>query len=527
MLRRPDVDEVMEYGRALGFDLTPMEARMIQARMMDTIATLETFDEMRVAERRPPLRFTDRDPGRRPSPAEDPLGAFITRCRVPGAASGPLHGKTVALKDHIALAGVPMTFSSHMMDGYVPDFDATVVTRLLDAGATITGKLKMEEFSWGGPGLSGVGDYGRPLNPHNREHVTGGSSSGSGAAVAGGMVDIALGGDQGGSIRLPAAWCGIVGLMPTHGLVPHSGVFGLEPTIDYVGPMARTVEDVAVSLQVMAGRDGLDPRQGDVPASLPPYAAALARGVKGLRVGLLDEGFGVPGGDPAVDEAVREAVRTLERGGAQIARVSVPLHTQALPALLPIYLEGGKRMYDTHFGGTGAKTHYPSSLISIFGRLKQSHAREFSPNLKLNLLQGYYLQRNYGGRLYAKAQNVRPTFVAQYDRVFAGVDVLAMPTIPMTAPRWQEPRDYQDAMELTMLGGKRSLDLGPVIANTCPFNYTGHPAISVPCAKIGGLPVGLMLVAPYFREDTLIQAAAAYQQSVDWAALISAPRAGR
>ncbi len=465
MLRRPDVDEVMEYGRALGFDLTPMEARMIQARMMDTIAALETFDEMRVEERRPPLRFTDRDPGRRPSAAEDPLGAFITRCRVPGATSGPLHGKTVALKDHIALAGVPMTFSSHMMDGYVPDFDATVVTRLLDAGATIVGKLKMEEFSWGGPGLSGVGDYGRPLNPHRHEHVTGGSSSGSGAAVADGAVDIALGGDQGGSIRLPAAWCGIVGLMPTHGLVPHSGVFGLEPTIDYVGPMARTVEDIAASLQVMAGRDGLDPRQADVPATLPPYPAALARGVKGLRIGLLDEGFGVPGGDRAVDEAVMD------------------------------------------------------------GRLKQSHAREFSPNLKLNLLQGYYLQRNYGGRLYAKTQNVRPTFVAQYDRVFAGVDVLAMPTIPMTAPRWQEPRDHEDAMELTMLGGKRSLDLGPVIANTCPFNYTGHPAISVPCAKIGGLPVGLMLVAPYFREDTLIQAAAAYQQSVDWAALIATPGA--
>ena len=174
MLRRPDVDEVMEYGRALGFDsLTPTEARMIQARMMDTIAALEAFDEMRVEEQRPTLRFTDRDPGHRPSEAEDPLGAFIHRCRVTGAAAGPLQGKTVGLKDHIALAGVPLTFSSHMMDGYIPDFDATVVTRLLGAGATIVGKLKMEEFSWGGPGLSGVGDYGRPLNPHNREHVTG------------------------------------------------------------------------------------------------------------------------------------------------------------------------------------------------------------------------------------------------------------------------------------------------------------------------------------------------------------------
>jgi amidase len=523
MLRRPDVDEVMEYGRALGFDLTAAEARMIQARMMDTIAGLEAFDELRLEERRPPLRFTDRDPGGRPSEAEDPLGAFIRRCRVAGAEHGPLHGKTVALKDHIALAGVPLTFSSHMMDGYIPDFDATVVTRLLDAGATIVGKLKMEEFSWGGPGLSGVGDYGRPLNPHNRDHVTGGSSSGSGAAVAGGAVDIALGGDQGGSIRLPAAWCGIVGLMPTHGLVPHSGVFGLEPTIDYVGPMARTVEDVAVTLQCLAGRDGLDPRQADVPATLPSYTDALSRGVAGLRIGILQEGFGVEGGDPAVDEAVMEAVRALERAGARTARVSAPLHRHALSALMPIYLEGGKRMYDTELGGTFAKTYYPSSLISIFGRLKQSHAREFSPNLKLNLLQGHYLQKNYSGRLYAKAQNVRPVFVAQYDGVFSTVDLLAMPTIPLTAPRWEVPRDYEDALELTMLGGRRSLDLRPVIANTCPFNYTGHPAISVPCAKLRGLPVGLMLVAPYFREDALLQAAAAYQGAVDWKALISTP----
>lgn len=524
MLRRPDVDEVMGYGRALGFELTPTEARLIQARMLDTIATLDAFDEMRVEEHRPPLRFTARDPGRRPTAEEDPLGAFITVCRVKGADAGPLAGKTVGLKDHVAVAGVPLTFSSHMMDGYMPDFDATIVTRLLDAGATIVGKLKMEEFSWGGPGLSGVGDYGRPLNPHNREHVTGGSSSGSGAAVAGGAVDIAIGGDQGGSIRLPAAWCGCVGLMPTHGLVPHSGVFGLEPTIDYVGPMARTVEETAVALACLAGRDGFDPRQADVPADLPKYTEALSENVRGLRIGILDEGFGVKGGDPAVDAAVLEAIAVLERAGARPTRVSVPLHLKALPALLPIYLEGGKRMYDTNFGGSFAKTYYPSSLISIFGRLKQSHAREFSPNLKLNLLQGHFLQQQYSGRLYAKAQNVRPTFVAQYDQAFKQVDVLAMPTIPLTAPRWRAPRDWEDALESTMLGGARSLDLGPVIANTCPFNYTGHPAISVPCAKIGGLPVGLMLVAPYFREDTLFRLAAAYQRSVDWAALISTPR---
>ena len=521
MLRRPDVDEVIEYGRALGFDLTPTEARMIQARMMDTVAALEAFDEMRVEERRPPLRFTDRDPGGRPSEQEDPLGAFITKCRVKGADSGPLHGKTVALKDHIALAGVPLTFSSHMMDGYVPDFDATVVTRLLDAGATIVGKLKMEEFSWGGPGLSGVGDYGRPLNPHNREHVTGGSSSGSGAAVAGGLVDIALGGDQGGSIRLPAAWCGIVGLMPTHGLVPHSG--RLRPRAHHRlrgadGAHGGRRGGVA-SVPGRSRRPRPAPgRRAREPAGVHGRALAWREGPARRRAGrgLRRAGRRPRGGRGGHGGGARARAR-----GARVERVSVPLHTKALPALLPIYLEGGKRMYDTNFGGSFAKSYYPSSLISIFGRLKQSHAREFSPNLKLNLLQGYYLQRNYGGRLYAKAQNVRPTFVAQYDRVFGGVDVLAMPTIPMTAPRWRAPRDYEDALELTMLGGTRSLDLGPVIANTCPFNYTGHPAISVPCAKLNGMPVGLMLVAPYFREDALLQAAAAYQQSVDWKSLIS------
>src|SRR6058998_1180413 len=468
MLRRPDADEVMEYGRALGFDLTPLEARMIQERMMDTIAALEAFDEMRVEERRPPLRFTDRDPGVRPSETEDPVGAFIRRCRVKGADTGPLAGKTVGLKDHIALAGVPLTFSSHMMDGYVPDFDATVVTRLLDAGATIVGKLKMEEFSWGGPGLSGVGDYGRPLNPHNREHVTGGSSSGSAAAVAGGEVDVACGG----------------------------------------------------------GSDGDDPRQAHVPASVPAYTDALSRGAGGLRIGILAEGFGVEGGDRSVDECVREAIHVLERKGARTESVSVPLHTRAPLALLPIYLEGGKRMYDTNFGGSFARTYYPASFISIFGRLKQSHGREFSPNLKLNLMQGHFLQQHYGGRLYARAQNVRPTFVAQYDRVLAGVDLLAMPTVPLRAPRWREPMNYEEALEHTLFGGKLGMELAPVIANTCPFNYTGHPAISIPCGKSDGLPIGLMLVAPHFREDVLFRAAHTYQQSVDWAALISTPARG-
>src|SRR5262245_31345212 len=195
MLRRPEIDEVMAYGRALGFELTPTEARIMQSRMIGTLDSLDAFAELRVTEQRLPLRHTDRDPGYLPGPDEDPLNVFIRKCHVKGAESGPLAGVTIGLKDDSSVAGLPLTFSSHMRDGDRPDFDATIVTRVLDAGAVITGKLKLEEFSWGGPGLSGVGDYGRPLNPHRPDHVTGGSSSGSGAAVAGGFVDVAFGGD--------------------------------------------------------------------------------------------------------------------------------------------------------------------------------------------------------------------------------------------------------------------------------------------------------------------------------------------
>src|SRR2546428_8479842 len=171
----------------------------MRAGMMARMDALGVFNGLRLEEHRPPLRFTDRDPGYRPTEHEDPLNVFIRKCRVAGADHGPLRGKTIGLKDHISVAGVPLTFGSHLMDGYVPDFDATIVTRILDAGGTIVGKLKMEEFSWGGPGLSGVGDYGRPPNPHNRGHVTGGAASGSAAALARGGVDRALCGGHGGS----------------------------------------------------------------------------------------------------------------------------------------------------------------------------------------------------------------------------------------------------------------------------------------------------------------------------------------
>src|SRR6185437_8880884 len=209
----------------------------------------------------PPMSSPLRKPAYLPSAEEDPLNAWRWKCEIQGAPDGLLAGKTVSFKDHIAVAGVPMSFGAFALDGLIPDFDATVVTRVLQEGGTIIGKHVMNGLS-GGFGTGGaIGDYGRPLNPHNREHVTGGSSSGSGAAVAAGQVDISFGGDQGGSIRIPAAYCGIVGHKPTFGLVSHFGIgFGSDQSIDYTGPMTRTVEDAAAALQATAGHDPYDPR---------------------------------------------------------------------------------------------------------------------------------------------------------------------------------------------------------------------------------------------------------------------------
>ena len=263
----PDVDEVVGVAKALGIHLGPEEAVLYRKYLMEQLREFDTFVQARVEEPNPPMVSAARKPGYRPRPEEDPLNAWMWKCRIEGAAAGLLAGKTVSYKDHIAVAGMPMSFGAFALEGFIPDFDATVVTRVLQAGGTVIGKNVMNGLSGGFGTGGGIGDYGRPLNPHNHDHVTGGSSSGSAAAVAAGEVDIAFGGDQGGSIRIPSAFCGIVGHKPTFGLVSHFGIgFGSDQSIDYTGPMARTVEDAAAALQATAGYDPYDPRPTrDVP----------------------------------------------------------------------------------------------------------------------------------------------------------------------------------------------------------------------------------------------------------------------
>lgn len=510
-----DIERIIGFGQSLELNLSRTEARMMEPRVIELLNLLHDFLDSSIEEQSLPMKYTDRDAGYRPTEEEDPLNVFIRKCRVEGSGEGPLSGMSVGLKDNISVAGIPLTLGTRFLEGYIPDFDATIVTRILDAGGTIVGKMNMESFSIG-PGVTGVGDFGRPLNPHKHERVTGGSSSGSASAVAAGYVDLAFGGDQGGSIRIPAAWCGAVGLMATYGLIPHTGVLGVDPAVDYVGPLARRVEDIATVLEVVAGSDGYDPRQIDLPKQLPRYTQALTAGADKLRIGVLSEGFGSQGSEPDVERAVLDALGVLERAGAVLENVSVALHEKAALAMLPFYIEGGKRLFDTNFGGAFTRTYYPTSLIVTFGRFKKSHGHELPLNLKLYLIVAAYLERFYYGRLYAKAHNVRPILAKQYNDAFARVDVLAMPTVPIKAPIYEEPRNEEEIANLVLYGGRPSASLKIVTQNCRPFNLTGHPAMSIPCGKSNGLPIGLMLVAPHFREDLLLRAAYAYQQSVDW-----------
>jgi amidase len=408
-----------------------------------------------------------------------------------------------------------MSFGSFALEGFVPDFDATVVTRVLHAGATVVGKNVMNGLSGGLATGGAIGDYGRPLNPHDHEHVTGGSSSGSGAAVAAGEVDISFGGDQGGSIRIPAAFCGIVGHKPTFGLVSHFGIgFGSDQSIDYTGPMARTVEDAAAALQATAGHDPYDPRSTrDVPARMD-VLGKLAGGVAGLRIGVLQEAF--DGAEDDVRDLVLAAVDVLAKAGASVSKVSVPAHHTVRTAQAALSNEGALAVFRTGFFGAFTRTYYPASIVAAINKLWAAQADLLAPRTKLSLITAELSRRNYHGRLYARAQNVRPTYIKAYDAALADVDALVMPTCLMTAPRNHRPGSHLEAVEDNLMAMSKGF-----ARNTQPFNYTGHPALALPVGKSrGGLPASMQLVGRFFDDPLLMRIAHAYQHSVDWKKVI-------
>ncbi|MBJ22695.1 MAG: amidase [bacterium] len=431
-----------------------------------------------------------------PSPEANPLGAWVTRTSVRERADGRLAGRTLALKDNIALAGVPMAGGSDFLNGYVPEEDATIVRRVLDEGVEIVGKATCEYLS--ASGGSHTSASGRVRNPHDPTRTSGGSSSGCGALVASGEVDLAIGGDQGGSIRFPASYCGIVGMKPTHGLVPYTGILSIDAHIDHTGPMTANVMDNAMLLEVLAGSDGLDPRQGIV--ATENYSTAASRGVEGLRIGVLTEGFH-ESVDPGVEASVRDAIASLESRGAHVVPVSVPNHAVHGGLVLPFLLIGGFEL----IAGGGFPSHacqpIPFGLAEAFARWR-THNEEMPPNVKLMLLVGAHARAHGGEAVYAKAVRLREAARQDYDRVLAEIDALVMPTTPTTAPPL--PSEAPSFVE-TM----RAISTG--VANTAQFDATGHPAISVPSNASRGLPVGSMFVGRYWDEATLYRLAAAVE----------------
>src|SRR6476659_6872090 len=317
MFQKPTVADLRQAAQKLGMNPSDDYLNAVEqiiTPLANAYATLDTTPDELPAVRYPRGQF------HRPSVEENPHGAWYIKTSIKGRPGGKLAGRRVALKDNVCLAGVPMMVGAELLEGYVPDVDATVVERILDAGGEIAGKAVCEYYCVSGG--SHTSSTGPVQNPRKYGFTTGGSSSGSAAVVAAGDVPMAIGGDQAGSIRIPASYCGIVGLKPTFGLVPYTGIGPLEMTIDAAGPMTAHVADNALLLEVLAGKDGLDARQHNV--VLAHYSSALGGGARGLRIGVLKEGFGHRNSEPDVDAKVRAAAERFKTLGASVEDVSVP-----------------------------------------------------------------------------------------------------------------------------------------------------------------------------------------------------------
>lgn len=496
MLERPSTDELNKAAGELGLTMSSADSVSFLGLMEGLFEAYDRVDAMK--EPLPSPRYS-----RGPvtvQPADNPFNAWASRALIKGAETGKLAGKTVAIKDNTCVAGLPMQNGSTILADYMPEIDATVVTRLLDAGADIHGKATCEYYcASGGSHTSAGGPVENPIVPG---HNAGGSSSGSAALVAAGLVDMATGGDQGGSIRIPASFCGIVGMKPTHGLVPYTGIFQVEATIDHVGPMTATVADNALMLEVLSGPDGIDPRQ--VGAKPEAYTQSLEKGASGLKIGVLVEGFGQPGHEAEVDARIHDVAEKLSRAGAEVENVSIPMHLDGPAIWTPIFLEGATElMMHQNAYGTNMKGAFVESMLDAHVQWK-SRADELSETLKLGILMGHYMSSRHQGRFYGIAQNLNRKLTAVFDQSFAKYDCLLMPTTPMAT----HPLPGKDASREEIVGRAFSM-----LANLCGFNATGHPSISVPAGKTSdGRPIGAMLAGRKYDESTLYQAAAVIEQ---------------
>ena len=499
-VRKPTLAELARIAQRHQLQIADDELAEYQQIIEGMLPSYEIVE--RLPEPLPAVTYA-RTPGYRPGLDENPLNAWYWRCSIRGAPQGKLSGKRLAIKDNVCVAGVPLMSGSRLLEGYVPELDATVVTRILDAGGEIVGKAACEDLCLSGG--SHTSRYGPIGNPHDPAYSAGGSSSGSAALVASGAVDMAIGGDQGGSIRIPSAYCGVYGMKPTHGLVPYTGVFPIENTLDHTGPMTATVADNALLLEVLAGPDGLDPRQVNVKTAA--YTNALTGDARGMKIAVVKEGFGHPNSEADVDAMVRKGAAIFRQLGAQVDEVSIPLHLAGPAIWTPIAVEGATwQMMNGNGFGFNWKGLYVTSLIDAHSAWRQ-RADEFSDTLKTTILFGQYALNKYRGHYYAKSQNLGRVLRAAYDAVLKDYDLLLMPTLPVKAT--PIPKPGAPRMEII----QRAFEMLP---NTAPIDVTGHPSMSLPCGLSDGLPAGMMLTAKHFDEVSIYRAASAFEKAGDW-----------
>jgi amidase len=498
-IKRPTLQQMRDMASRFGMSLSD-EDLMEYSQIIEPY--MQAYDRLDAQpDNLPEVRYP-RSPGHFPAPSDNPLNAWYVKTDIRGAPDGPLRGKRIALKDTICLAGVPMMNGSSIMEGYTPEIDATIVTRMLDAGAVIAGKAHCENFCLSGG--SHTNAKGPIQNPWKHGYMAGGSSGGSAALVAAGEVDMAIAGDQGGSIRIPSSNCGVYGMKPTHGLVPYTGAMPIEQTIDHLGPVTTNVADNALLLEVLAGEDGLDPRQ--YKPQVYRYTEALGRGAQGLRIGTLKEGFGHPESETDVDQKVHAAAERFRELGARVEEVSIPEHYTAVDAWTAITLEG---LQDGMMWGNSTGSNYRGLFLpSMTDHMAQwrNRADELSHSLKACMFVGEYFQTQYRGRFYGKGQNIMRKVNDRYLAALRQYDVLLMPTLPMKAQEIPPP-DCSISLYV-----QRAFEM---VANTAPFNG-GLPAMSIPCGLSEGLPIGMMLVGPHYGELKIYQAAHAFEQSGDW-----------
>jgi aspartyl-tRNA(Asn)/glutamyl-tRNA(Gln) amidotransferase subunit A len=392
---------------------------------------------------------------------------------------GPLHGIPIAVKDLYYTMGIRTTAGSKILSDFVPTYDATAIARLREAGAILVGKLNMHEFARGATNTSSL--IGVCHNPWDALRVPGGSSGGSGTAVAAGLCYGSLGSDTGGSIRIPAAFCGIVGLKPTYGRVSRHGVFPLSWSLDHAGPMTRTVMDAALMLQAIAGHDTQDPTTRT--AVVPDYAAALTDNIQGVRLGIPHD-FYFEQLDADVGEAVRAAIQTLERAGARIEEISLPLSKYAAAAGRIISLAESAEIHEKYL---------------------KRRAADYSPDVRAGFLAGQLVL----GKHYMKAQRVRSLIRQEMAAALRRVDALVTPTVAVPAPR---------IGQTTVTIGQEEIEVMWALSRlTRPANLTGFPALSVPCGFTqDGLPIGLQLIGRPFAEAAILQIGHVYEQNTSW-----------